>query len=301
MTKRRIASWGITIFVVAGIVFFILKNYYSPDSVSLLPPPSTTPTVVPPLPQIPLDPIRYSVLTLSSALPMIELEEAVGKDQVPIVLALNRIDANNLKSGMTLTVLNTPTDMLSLSPFPDTLLAASTLPKIIFISQQNQAFGAYEYGTLVRWGAVSTGKKSTPTPSKLYHTNWKGKLVISTVNSEWLLPWYFNLENFEGISMHQYELPGYPASHSCVRLSKEDAMWIYDWAQQWILAKATGEKLANGTPVIIFGAYDYEKIAPWKMLSVDNDITSITATSLEHELTTYLSEIEKSIEQRNRI
>jgi len=37
------------------------------------------------------------------------------------------------------------------------------------------------------------------------------------------------------VSFHKFDLPGYPASHGCVRLPEEDAKWIYDWADHWTL------------------------------------------------------------------
>jgi len=37
--------------------------------------------------------------------------------------------------------------------------------------------------------------------------------------------------NKRGHSFHQYELPGHPASHGCIRLLERDATWIYDWGK----------------------------------------------------------------------
>jgi lipoprotein-anchoring transpeptidase ErfK/SrfK len=96
----------------------------------------------------------------------------------------------------------------------------------LLISYPIEAFGAYEQGKLVRWGPTSLGKKSTKTPTGLFFTNWKSKETISTEDSSWILKWYFNLVNSTGVSIHQYGLPGYPASHACARLYEEDAKWF---------------------------------------------------------------------------
>jgi hypothetical protein len=45
------------------------------------------------------------------------------------------------------------------------------------------------------------------------------------------LRWNFNIENKLGVGWHS--LPGYPASHSCLRL--EDAKLLYEWADEWQL------------------------------------------------------------------
>ena len=90
-----------------------------------------------------------------------------------------------------------------------------------------QVFGAYETGRLAYWGPVSTGRAETPTPSGLFHLTWKAKSRRSTDNAEWILNWYFNFINSRGVSFHEFELPGRPASHACVRLLPRDAQWLY--------------------------------------------------------------------------
>ena len=61
----------------------------------------------------------------------------------------------------------------------------------------------------------------------------------STFDDSWVMPFYFNIDTKEGIALHQFDLPGYPASHGCVRLLKEDAVWFYSWGEQWLWRKDT--------------------------------------------------------------
>jgi hypothetical protein len=91
----------------------------------------------------------------------------------------------------------------------------AAVPKLLLVARRVQAFGAYEQGRLVRWGPVSTGKKSTPTPTGLFHTNWHARGKVSTENLEWLLPWYFNVHNTRGISFHQFDMPSPAATWKC--------------------------------------------------------------------------------------
>ena len=122
-------------------------------------------------------------------------------------------------------------------------------PRLLLVSRRVQAFAAYEAGTLVRWGATSTGRRETQTPAGLFATNWRSKLRRSSDNGEWLLPWYVNFVNESGVSFHQFALPGYPASHACARLLIDDAKWIYDWVELWTL-DATRQRIeVYGTPV----------------------------------------------------
>ena len=77
------------------------------------------------------------------------------------------------------------------------------------------------------------------------------------------MPYYFNFMNYEGIGTHEYTLPGYPASHGCVRFRNEEAVYIYNWAQQWKLDSKGQVVLENGTPFLVFGDYDFDHPSPW--------------------------------------
>ena len=169
-------------------------------------------------------------------------------------------------------------DWARLSPFPDTLPAAGLPPKLLVVSARVQAFGAYEAGRLVRWGPTSTGRQEKATPPGLYHANWRQRTRASTFNDEWVLHWYVNLSNFDGISLHQYELPGRPASHSCVRLLEDDAEWLYRWVDTWKLVPGDRRKvLVQGTPVAVLDEYAFGRRRPWKRLPDDPRATTLGA------------------------
>jgi hypothetical protein len=153
-------------------------------------------------------------------------------------------------------------DPLAYSPFPPSWPAAEKLPKAIVVHQAMQAFAAYENGKLVRWGPVSTGRKETPTPEGSFNLTWRSRQRRSTDNQDWLLEWYFNFVNERGVSFHLFDLPGYPASHACVRLLLRDAKWLYEWGEQWTLDSQ--RKLeAPGTPVWILGTHPYGTPPAW--------------------------------------
>jgi L,D-transpeptidase-like protein len=158
-------------------------------------------------------------------------------------------------------------DPLAYSPFPGEWPAAAGFPKAIVVDQPVQAFGAYENGHLVRWGPVSTGRKQTPTPDGAFNLTWRARSRRSTDNQDWLLEWYFNFVNERGVSFHLFELPGYPASHACVRLRLGDAQWLYDWGDQWTLEEDRRKLAAAGTPVMILGSYPFGTPPAW--LSLD--------------------------------
>jgi lipoprotein-anchoring transpeptidase ErfK/SrfK len=212
-----------------------------------------------------------------------------GYNGADIILALNRVDRKNLKRKDSLVVPDTiVTNWKYYSPLPLKVEEAFQIPKLIVVSQKVQAFAAYQLGNLILWGPTSTGKEETPTPNGLFHTNWKAEETTSTFDDEWTLKWNFNLDNFEGVALHQYEMPGYPASHSCVRLYEKDAEWIYNWADQWIVTADEESILAYGTPVIIFDEYDFDSSKPWRELVNDPESAKVTLSELEDEIDDYL-------------
>ena len=223
------------------------------------------------------------------------LTDSLGPAVLTTILKLNRIDLAHARAGDTLLVPEGIGPELGYAPFPETVSALDSVPRLIAVSQRVQAFGAYDHGRLVYWGPTSTGKARTPTPNALYFTNWKRKQTVSTDNDAWLLKWYFNFENERGISFHEYELPGYPASHACVRLLGADAEWIYSWARQWRLSKDGRSVDAYGTPVTVFGAYDYQHPRPWRRRVEDPDAARVPPAELDSALAPHLALIRERI------
>jgi hypothetical protein len=185
--------------------------------------------------------------------------------QLALLQALNRADLDHLARMKRIVVPDVwVSDALAYSPLPRSYAAAERHPKLLVVHQPAQVFGAYEHGQLVRWGPVSSGRKDRPTPEGVFHLNWRSEGRRSTVDPEWFMPWYFNFGNADGLSFHEYALPGRPASHACVRLLAPDARWLYGWGDGWRL-DATGQHvLEAGTPVLIVGRYDFAADPPWR-------------------------------------
>lgn len=284
-TQKRILIVTIILFIIGGTFFVLQEKGSNSLDTDILPETITTETQAPATePEKVTTPVvqnegpkegqEYYFHTMTTTTMSKELEALVGKDNVTAVLQINRIDIKNIKQGSTI-VIPVSFDTASLAPFPPQVPSLVDVPKILLFSQRVQAFAAYENGILIRWGPLSSGKQSTKTPNGLFSTNWKGKEVKSSFDDEWVLKYNFNIDNFEGIGFHQYEMPGYPASHSCLRLHLQDAIWLYDWAEQWILSGDGQTRIAHGTPVIVFGDYGFGKTAPWKLLPTDATATDI--------------------------
>ena len=200
-----------------------------------------------------------------------ELAKRFTPSQIDIIEMLNRRDREHLLRpdppvpGIVVPV-TWSDDPLAYSPFPAAWPGAEAHAKAIVVHQPMQAFAAYEQGRLVRWGPVSTGRKETATPAGSFNLTWRARSRRSTDNEDWLLEWYFNFVNARGISFHLFDLPGYPASHACVRLLLRDAQWLYGWGQQWTLDETRRHVASPGTPVLIMGTYAFGSPPPWLAL-----------------------------------
>jgi hypothetical protein len=164
---------------------------------------------------------------------------------------LNRSDAAHLGGWKRLIVPSRwDLDELAYSPMPESIEQWSDEPQTLVVDLPAQVFGAYESGTLVRWGPVSSGGPGRATPPGRYHLNWNARLRISSVNDSWIMPWYFNFDSISGYGFHEYSLPGRPASHGCIRLLQSDAKWLFHWGRP-------------GTRVMVLGHYDFGSPRPW--------------------------------------
>lgn len=222
------------------------------------------------------------------------------KDSAKIwnVLAVNRTDrANVVKMDSIIVPTDLSGDIAYYLPFPLEVSSLSEVKKIIFFSYATQSFAAYEYGQLVRTGPTNMGRRADKTPTGLFFTNWKAEKTTSTFNDEWDLKWNFNIANKLGVGFHQYELPGYPASHSCLRLQERDAKYLYDWADQWELVNDQTVKY-KGTPVVVFGSYDFDASKPWYQLVKNPKALDLSESSIEKDVQPFLSKILSEQEKR---
>ena len=177
------------------------------------------------------------------------LQERFNESQLALLEKLNRADVGHLEQLRELVVPESwSDDELSYSVLPTRYASSEAWPTFLVVYLPGQLFGAYEFGSLVRWGPVSSGSRNNPTSAGSFALNWRSTGRASTVDPDWFMRWYFNFGNREGLAFHVYSLPGYPASHGCIRLLERDAQWLFEWGQTWMLDPSGTRVLTPGLP-----------------------------------------------------
>jgi hypothetical protein len=188
--------------------------------------------------------------------------------QLALLEKLNRVDLAHLERLPELTVPESwVPDDLAYSGLPAQYPSGELFRKLLVVHLPGQTFAAYESGELVRWGPVSSGGRTRETPAGVFFLNWRSTGHTSTVDPDWFMRWYFNFGNREGLALHEYALPGEPASHGCIRLLQRDAQWLFEWGETWQLDASGTRILKLGTPLFIIGEYDFKAPPPWRSLA----------------------------------
>jgi len=103
-------------------------------------------------------------------------------------------------------------------------------PLIIAISIEKQTVKIYDDNGFFAEAPVSTGMKGHPTPMGVFSIIQKHKLHHSNIYSNAPMP-YMQRITWSGVAMHAGVLPGYPASHGCIRMPMAFAVKMWNWTR----------------------------------------------------------------------
>jgi hypothetical protein len=107
----------------------------------------------------------------------------------------------------------------------------------IIVSLADQRLYAYHNQELLAWSNVSSGRPGHETPTGTFEVSQKDVDHHSSLYDDAPMPFFMRLTD-GGVGMHAGFLPGYPASHGCVRLPFGMARELY-------------QRVEAGTPVEI--------------------------------------------------
>lgn len=110
-------------------------------------------------------------------------------------------------------------------------------PVVVLVSVPQQTMHVYRNGVLIGRSTISSGKGGS-TPGGVFTILEKKQRHYSKKYDNAPMP-YMQRLTWTGIAMHSGQLPGYPASHGCIRLP-------YDFSQLLFAATANGGTVVVG-------------------------------------------------------
>ena len=96
----------------------------------------------------------------------------------------------------------------------------------VIVSLSDQLAFAYHDDELVGVSTISSGNEDKPTPTGIFPILDKQRLHRSIKYDNAPMPFMQRLDDY-GIALHGGHLPGYPASHGCVRLPTKFAAKLF--------------------------------------------------------------------------
>jgi hypothetical protein len=106
-------------------------------------------------------------------------------------------------------------------------LCAQPVDRVV-VSLSDQAFAAYSSGHVVLSGPISTGQEGFETPPGEYRVTSKHRDHVSNLYDV-EMPFFLRF-NGSALGMHEGLLPGFPASHGCIRVQRANAEKLFSMA-----------------------------------------------------------------------
>src|SRR6185312_3426478 len=104
------------------------------------------------------------------------------------------------------------------------------MPLIINVSIARQRVRIYDANGLFAEGPVSTGMPGHSTPMGVFSVIQKDRYHHSNIYSGAPMP-YMQRITWGGVALHAGVLPGYPASHGCIRMPESFAVKMWGWTK----------------------------------------------------------------------
>ncbi len=114
-------------------------------------------------------------------------------------------------------------------------------PIVLVVSLPEQKAYVYRNGVLIGASTVSTGKPGHATPTGVFTILQKHEDHYSNLYNDAPMP-YMQRLTWSGVALHAGRLPGYPASHGCVRMPYEFARLLYAETKTGITIVVSDEK-----------------------------------------------------------
>src|SRR5246127_4235634 len=104
------------------------------------------------------------------------------------------------------------------------------MPLVIAVSIQKQQVKIYDANGFFAEAPVSTGMPGHPTPMGVFSVIEKDRYHHSNIYSGAPMPFMQRI-TWGGVALHAGVLPGYPASHGCIRMPEAFATKMWGWTK----------------------------------------------------------------------
>lgn len=119
-------------------------------------------------------------------------------------------------------------------------------PMVVIVSLPDQTLSAYRNGIRIAYSSISSGVKGRSTPTGVFTILEKNVTHFSNKYHHAPMP-YMQRLTWAGVAMHAGDLPGYPASHGCIRLPREFAKKLYSLTERGTTVIVVDEKSSEPT------------------------------------------------------
>lgn len=96
----------------------------------------------------------------------------------------------------------------------------------VVVNLNEQLIFAFDGERMIGVSTISSGKEGHPTPPGIFPIMEKRRHHRSNRYNDAPMPFMQRLDNY-GIALHAGAIPGYPASHGCIRLPREFAAKLF--------------------------------------------------------------------------
>jgi hypothetical protein len=120
-------------------------------------------------------------------------------------------------------------------------------PIMVVINLKTQLAFVYRNGVRIGVTTVSSGKPGKKTPTGIFTILQKNKDHKSNLYNNAPMP-YMQRLTWDGIALHAGNLPGYPASHGCIRMPLEFSKLLFEVSKMGMTVVVTDEKGPNAVP-----------------------------------------------------
>jgi lipoprotein-anchoring transpeptidase ErfK/SrfK len=120
-------------------------------------------------------------------------------------------------------------------------------PVLVLVSLPEQRAYVYRNGVRIGVATVSTGKPGFETPTGVFTILQKKREHYSNLYDDAPMPFMQRL-TWDGVAMHAGRVPGYPASHGCVRLPHAFSEKLFDVTARGMTVVIVDQ--ANRAPIL---------------------------------------------------